>query len=109
MSDLIRDIAPPARTAAQPAKKPSPWKKIKADTLPANLAALFTEMQEANKIARESKAEFTKAMRACMVQKPGKQLFFSDRFGDLQYAYLDEQDRKSSSSAADFADLVKGA
>ena len=110
MTVFIRDIAPPARTAKEVAsatKPASPWKKIKADTLPPNLRALYEDMQEANKAAREAKAALTSAMRACMIEQPGKQLYFSDRFGDLSYAYLDEQERKASSSAVDFASLTR--
>ena len=109
MTIFVRDITPPATHAkdAKPSKTASPWKKIKADTLPPNLRALYEAMQEANKSARDAKAALTVAMRACMIEQPGKALFFSDRFGDLSYAYLDEAERKASSSAVDFASLTR--
>lgn len=104
MTVFKRDIAPPAISAAD---KKSPWQKINPDTLPKGLRAAYDQWSAARKQERELKLAFTNAMRDCMDVPAGQEAFFSDRFGDLSFAFLDAKTAKAANSAVDFTRFMR--
>ena len=106
MAVFNRDVslAPPAKSAND---RKSPWEVIDRDTLPKGLQSLYDTWHQLDQDAKAAKNAFTSAMRECMDTPAGKTAYFSDRFGKLSFAFLDEQTAKAANSAVDFRKLMK--
>lgn len=86
--------------------KNSDWTKIDRDTLPPGLKAMYDTWAKAQREANETKAAFVKAARDCMTPVAGKEIFFSAKYGDLSYAYLDAKSGKTV-QRIDFGTLIR--
>lgn len=86
------------------------WREVDATTLPAGLAALYSDYKTAQRLATDARTAFEAAFNEMAGVKAGQRLGFGYRFGKLSVAVLpdDRPLAKPRKATLTLADLASG-
>ena len=84
------------------------WNEVDPSTLPTGLAALYTDLKAAQRLAAQAREAFESAFTEMVKLPPSQGIAFGYRFGKLSFALTDApaKPKPKPSRALDFAALA---